>query len=62
LRTENERLRAQQEELLRSQQEMGRSMESQVVELVQRTMQDQQRRPRGVTSQHGPYDQEITPQ
>jgi len=58
LRAENAILKAQQEELVKSQQEM----KNQVVELVQRTMQEQQRRSRGDTSQLDPYDHEITPQ
>ena len=51
-------LKAQQEELVKSQQEM----KSQVIESVQRTMQEQQRRSRGDTSQLDPYDHAITPQ
>ena len=57
MRAENAILKAIQEELVKSQQEM----KIQVVELVQRTMQEQQRRSRGDTSQLDPYDHEITP-
>jgi len=58
LRAENAILKAKQEELVKSQQEM----KSQVVELVQRTMQEQQQRYRGDTSQLEPYDHARTPQ
>jgi hypothetical protein len=58
LRAENVILKAQHEELVKSQEEL----KSQVVELVERTMQEQQRRSRGDTSQLIPYDHAVTPQ